>query len=490
MIKRDSIQRVLDTSRVEEVLSEFLSIRKRGSNFTARCPFHDEKTSSFSISPVRGIYKCFGCGKSGNSVSFLMDHESMTFIESIEYLAKKYNITLEQTERTQEEISQRSHRESLLILNEYATTQFQKNLNTEEGTRIARAYLKNRGYTDETIVKFRLGYSIDSWTDFSSQAKRDGYSEDLLVALGICKRNEQGQLRDFYKGRILFPIGNLNGKTIGFGARVLDTTTSTAKYLNSPENELYHKGSVLYGMHLAKKMIQQKDSCILVEGYTDVISLHQIGVEHVVSSSGTALSIEQVRMISRFTDNIYFLFDGDNAGINAVLRGLDIVLRYGMNLKVIILPTSHDPDSYIREYGADALKNYIDTQAIDVILYKLSRIDSIDIVKKAEQVQDIIKTIALIPDAIKRHFYIKEVAQRLDIEESILHRELKSHITPKDTPPVETKSIEEAIAPYISIDKQILIAEKQLEQSADTDLSITHKIQLLKLKKLINEREI
>lgn len=435
MIKQESIQRVLDASRVEEVLGDFLNVRKRGSSYLANCPFHEEKTPSFSISPAKGLYKCFGCGKAGTSVTFLMDYEKLAYVDAIKYLAKKYGIAIEETEQTAVEVEKRNLKDSLMIVNEYAAKQFSFYLNeTEEGRAIGKTYFEERGFSEKTIKEFQLGYCLDTWDSFSNQALKDGYNKDFLIQLGLSKENEKGTLRDFFKGRVIFPIHNLVGKPIGFGARILNTSEKAAKYLNSPENEIYHKSQVLYGMHIAKKSIPKENYCILVEGYTDVISLYQAGIENVVSSSGTALTIDQTKLVRRFTENLYILFDGDNAGIKAALRGLEIALESGLNVKLILLPPTHDPDSYVKLHGGQKLKEYIETEARDIVTFKANLYKEEagnDPIKKAELVRDIINTISIVSDNIKRSFYIKECAILLDIDENLLARETQKIIVNK-----------------------------------------------------------
>jgi len=427
MIKNSSIQQVMDTMRVDEVLADFLNLKRRGVNLLANCPFHDEKTPSFTISPAKGIYKCFGCGKSGNSVTFIMEHENISYIEAIRYLAKKYNIALEETEATGEEIQKTQEKESLYILNDFVAKYFQKNLlETEIGKTIALSYFKERGFTEKTIQDFQLGYCLDMRDELYKTLKREGFKEDYIVKLGLSKTYDDGGWRDFFRGRIMFPIHNLSGKVVGFGGRVLGNADKTAKYINSPENDIYHKSQILYGLHIAKKTIPKENYCILVEGYTDVISLYQAGVENVVSSSGTALTIEQLKLIRRFTENLHILYDGDKAGIKAALRGTDLALESGLNVNLTLLQGGHDPDSFVKEFGGQALKDHIEKQSSDIVTFKakLFKEEAGDSpVKRAELTKDIIQTISLVPDNIKRSFYIKECAILMGIEEDLLSRE-------------------------------------------------------------------
>lgn len=469
MIKNSSIQQVMDTMRVDEVLGDFLNLKRRGTNLLANCPFHDEKTPSFTISPTKGIYKCFGCGKSGNSVTFLMEHENISYIEAIRHLAKKYNITLEETEASGEEIQKSQERESLFILNEYANKYFQANLHdTEIGKTLALSYFKERGFSEKTIRDFQLGYCLDMRDELYKNLKRDGFKEDYIVKLGLAKKYEDESWRDFFRGRIMFPIHNLSGKVIGFGGRVMGNADKTAKYINSPESEIYHKSHVLYGMHLAKRAIPKENYCILVEGYTDVISLYQAGVENAVASSGTALTIEQLKLIRRFTENLHILYDGDKAGIKAALRGTDLALESGLNVNLTLLKEGHDPDSFVREFGGEALKEYIQKQSSDIVTFKakLYREEAgQDPLKRAELTKDIIHTISLVPDNIKRSFYIKECAILMGIEEELLSRESQRVINQRrKKQQMDSSRNEEFAAEYTSNLEEI---EQSIEQLSE-----------------------
>lgn len=425
----------MDSMRVEEILGDYIHIKKRGVNFMGNCPFHDEKTPSFVVSPAKGIYKCFGCGKSGNGITFLMEHENLSYIDAIRHIARKYHIELEEVEASPEELLKGQKRDSLFIINEFAANYFASNLyQTDEGKSIALSYFRERGFDDKTIEDFRLGYCLDSWDSFAQHALKSGYSEEYLIELGLIKKSEEGRYRDFFKGRILFPIHNLTGKVVGFGGRVMKNAENTAKYINSPENEIYHKSQILYGMHLAKKAIPKDNYCLLVEGYTDVISLYQGGIQNAVASSGTALTIEQLKLIRRFTENIYILYDGDKAGINAALRGTDLALDLGLNVKLVLLPDNHDPDSYIKAHGGAQLRTYIDTQSKDIVTFKAQLFQSDatqDPIQKAQLTKDIIQTISLVSDNIKRSFYIKECAIVMGIQEDILSREVQKIISQK-----------------------------------------------------------
>jgi DNA primase len=461
----------MDTMRVDEVLGDFVHLKRRGTNLIANCPFHDEKSPSFVVSPAKGIYKCFGCSKSGNGVTFLMEHENLSYVDSIRHLARKYNIQLEETESTAEELQKNNEKESLFILNEFANKYFQKNLlENEIGKAIALSYFKERGFSDKTIQDFQLGYCLDLKDEMYKVLKHQGFKEEYILQLGLAKKYDDGGWRDFFKGRIMFPIHNLSGKVVGFGARVMGSAENTAKYLNSPENEIYHKSQVLYGMFLAKKGIPKENYCLLVEGYTDVISLYQGGIENAVASSGTALTIEQLKQIRRFTENLYILYDGDKAGIKAALRGMDLALENGLNVSLILLPEGHDPDSYVREYGGEALKQYIKETAADIVTFKakLFREEAgNDPLKKAELTKNIIQTISLVSDNIKRSFYVKECAILMGIDEELINRETQMLINQKrKKQQTETRDKErqaEEFVNYESLPEDIAEDIKQLD---------------------------
>ncbi|MEX2379654.1 MAG: DNA primase, partial [Vicingaceae bacterium] len=358
MIPKQTVDEILETARVEEVVGDFVNLKKRGANLLGLCPFHNEKTPSFTVSPTKGIYKCFGCGKAGGAANFIMDHEHYTYPEALKYLADKYNIEIEEEEQTAEQIQQANEKESLFIVTQYAAEFFQQQLKeTESGRAIGLSYFKERGFREETIEKFKLGYSPDEWEAFTKAALDKGYKLDYLEKTGLTIVKGDKHF-DRFKGRVMFPIQNISGRVIGFGGRTLSADKKTAKYLNSPESEIYHKSRVLYGLNLAKKSIIEQDLCYLVEGYTDVISFHQNGVENVVASSGTSLTTEQIRLIKRYTPNITILFDGDTAGIKAAFRGIDMILEEGMNVKVLAFPEGEDPDSYARSKSMEELKSF------------------------------------------------------------------------------------------------------------------------------------
>jgi DNA primase len=427
MIPQDTIAQIFESSRVEEVIQDYITLKKRGVNMIGNCPFHNEKTPSFTVSPTKGIYKCFGCGKAGNSVNFMMDHEQMTYPEALRYLAKKYNIEIEEKEQSPEQMQAQSSRESLQIVNSYAQKFFSDQLlNTDEGKSIALSYFKERGYTEETIDKFQLGYNPGKWDSFTSSAIKQGYKEEFLLKAGLTK-GEPNKRFDFFKGRVMFPIHNITGRVIAFGGRILTNDKKTAKYFNSPETELYNKSKVLYGLYYAKQSIVKKNVCLLVEGYTDVISMSQRGVENVVSSSGTSLTEGQIKLIQRYTPNITILFDGDVAGIKASFRGIDMILKEGLNVKVVLFPNGEDPDSYAKKLSKPELEDFIDTNAKDFIRFKsdlLLEDAKNDPIKKADLVKEILATIAVINDEVKRSIYMTECSSRFDISERALYNEL------------------------------------------------------------------
>lgn len=429
MISQRSIQIVTDTARIEEVVGDYVNLKRAGSNLKGLCPFHNEKTPSFSVSPAKNICKCFGCGKGGDPVGFLMEIESLSYPEAIRQLAKRYNIELEETQNSQENREERQLQESLYLTNEYAKEYFQDQLlKTDEGKSIGLRYFKDRGFRDETIKKFGLGFTQQKKTAFTLKATMDGYKVEMLKKLGLT--TQYGN--DFFRERVMFSIHNLSGKTIAFAGRILNTEIKTAKYINSPETEIYHKSKVLYGAFFAKKTIRKEDECILVEGYTDVISLHQSGIENVVASSGTSLTEDQIRLIKRFTPNVKILYDGDAAGVKAALRGLDLVLEQDLNVRVVLLPDGEDPDSYMQSVGVTAFREYIDKEAKDFILFKTDLLlaeAADDPVKKAQVVKSVVESIARIPDPIKRSIYIKKCAQIVDVEEEALVVETNKMVT-------------------------------------------------------------
>jgi DNA primase len=430
MIPKETVDRIFDTARIEEVVGEFVSLKKRGVNMIGLCPFHNEKTPSFNVSPTRGIYKCFGCGKGGNSVNFIMEHEHLSYPEALRWLAKKYNITIEEEEQSPEQQLRDNERESLFIVSSFAQKHFTKNLHeTEEGKAIGLSYFHERGFRPDIIEKFQLGYSPEAWRDLTDAAIAAGYKLEYLVKAGLTIRNEEDATKYFdrFRGRVIFPVHNASGRVIAFGGRTLKTDKKLAKYINSPETEIYHKSNVLYGLFFAKKRIIEEDVCYLVEGYTDVTSMHQAGIENVVASSGTSLTVEQIRLIRRYTNNITILYDGDPAGIKASFRGIDLILEEGMNVRVLLFPDNDDPDSYSKKVSGEELKAFIKSNTKDFIRFKtelLSQDVAGDPIKKAGLIREIVESIALIPDAITRSVFVKDCSRILDIEEQTLLNEL------------------------------------------------------------------
>ena len=420
MISKETIARIIDTVRVEEVVSDFVNLKKRGVNYIGLCPFHNEKTPSFTVSAVKGIYKCFGCGKSGNAVSFVMEHEHFTYREALKYLATKYNIEVEEKERTNEEIIAENKKESLYIINSFAQNYFSEQLlNHEEGKTIGLSYFEERGLRKDTIDKFKLGYCPSEGDAFTKHAIKTGFQQELLQQLGLT--SQYG--KDFFRGRVLFTIHSVSGKVLGFGGRTLSADKKIPKYINSPETEIYFKSKIVYGIYQARKAIVEKDECFLVEGYMDVISLSQAGIENVVASSGTSLTQDQVRLIKRYSSNLTILYDGDSAGVKAAIRGLDIALEEGMNVKVVLLPSEHDPDTFVQKEGADGLIKYVVNNKKDLIHLKtdlfLEEAQN-DPVKIAGIIKDIVHSISLIPDSITRSLYIKQTSRTLNVEEQLL----------------------------------------------------------------------
>lgn len=427
MIDRQTIERILDAAQIVDVIQEFVPLKKRGVNYLGLCPFHNEKTPSFTVSPSKEIFKCFGCGKVGNSVNFIMEHEHLTYPEALKYLAGKYHIEVVEKERTLEEIEKQNERESLLVITSYAARQFTDNLfQSDEGNSVGLAYFRERGFRHDTLKKFEVGYSFEKRDAFSRKAIDDGYKQDFLVKTGLTIQHEE-RIFDRFSGRVMFPIHSLSGQVLGFGGRILKADPKSAKYLNSPESEIYHKSRIVYGIYQARKAITQEDRCYLVEGYTDVMSLHEANIENVVASSGTSLTQEQVRLIKRFTQNITILYDGDPAGIKASIRGIDLVLEEGMNVKIVLLPDGEDPDSYSKKVSNEEFTKYIRERETDFIRFKTQLLISEsnnDPVQKANLIKDVVKSIAVIPEAITRTVYIKECSIVLEVSEPILYHEV------------------------------------------------------------------
>lgn len=428
MIPKDTVDKIIETSRIEEVVGDFVSLKRRGTSMIGLCPFHNEKTPSFHVSVGKGIFKCFGCGKGGDSVRFIMEHEKATYPEALRYLANKYSIEIAEVENTPEEQAVNDRRESLYIVSAWAAKFFQQQmLETDEGKSIGLSYFKERGFRDDIIKKFELGYSPDVWDALTQSAITEGYNIQFLEETGLTIRKENEKFYDRFRGRVMFPIHSFTGRVIGFGGRTLKTDKAVPKYVNSPESDIYHKSNVLYGLFFAKKSMRDEDNCYLVEGYADVLSVHQAGIENVVASSGTSLTIEQIRMIGRFTKNITILYDGDEAGIKASLRGLDMILEEGLNVKIVLFPDGDDPDSYVQKFGSAAFKSHIEGNKKDFILFKTSILlkdAGNDPIKRAGIIREVVESIAKIPDGIKASVFVRECSSLLQIEERVLISEL------------------------------------------------------------------
>jgi DNA primase len=426
VIKKESIERVRETARIEDVVGDYVSLKKRGANMLGLCPFHNEKTPSFTVSPAKGIYKCFGCSASGDSLKFIMELEHFSYPDAIKYLAKKYNIELEETEITPEYRHELDVKESLFAVNQFAEQHFIHNLwEDEKGQAIGLSYFIERGFTDATIKKFRLGYAQDEWTHFTTAAQQEGYKIEYLKAVGLTSSGEKNL--DVYRGRVMFPIHNISGRVLGFGGRILKQDKNSPKYINSPESDIYNKSNVLYGLYFAKNTIVKQDNCFLVEGYTDVIALHQAGIENVVASSGTSLTEGQIQLIKRYTPNITILYDGDAAGIKASFRGINMILSSGMNVSVVLFPDGEDPDSYSRKVSLEELTTFLSNKAQNFIRFKtdiLMKDAGSDPLKKAAVIRDMVESIALIPDGIKRSLFVQECSSIMKIEEQVLLNEL------------------------------------------------------------------
>ena len=423
MIPKETVDRIIDAARVEDVVGDFVSLKRRGANFVACCPFHNEKTPSFYVSPAKGIFKCFGCGKVGTAVGFVMEHENLSYGEALKFLAKKYNIEVVEKEESAEDIALRQRNESLMLVSEFAAGFFKDSLKTEEGHAIGYAYFKSRGLEDATIEKFGLGWAPLSRHALADAAREAGYKEEFLVDTGLCVKRDDGSLSDRFFDRVIFPIHSVNGRPIAFGGRTLRTDKTVAKYVNSPETEIYVKSRSLYGIYFARNEIVRQDRCFLVEGYLDVISMHQLGITNVAASSGTSLTVEQVRLIKRFTENVTIIYDGDSAGIHAALRGIGLVLKEGLNVKVVLLPDGDDPDSFSRKHTLEEVRNFIDSHEQDFIEFKSDILlgeAGDDPLKRANLINDIADTVALIPDAVKRSVYVDVCSRKFNIDSQIL----------------------------------------------------------------------
>ena len=432
MIPYETVDRILDTAQIADVVGDFVTLKKRGANYTACCPFHNEKTPSFYVSPSKGIYKCFGCGKSGTAVGFVMEHESLSYVEALKYLAKKYHIEVVEKEETAEEIAQKQRNESLLLVSEYAGKFFKDSLQTPEGQAIGYQYFKSRGLEDETIRKYGLGWAPTDRRALSEAARAAGYKEEFLTETGLCIRYDDGRLVDRFFDRVIFPIHSVSGRVIAFGGRTLKTDKTVAKYVNSPSTEIYDKSRSLYGIYFAKNEISRQDKCILVEGYLDVLSMHQLGITNVVASSGTSLTVDQIRLIRKFTSNVTIIYDGDSAGIKAALRGIGLVLKEGLNVKIVLLPEGQDPDDFAKKHPLEEVQEHIARTEQDFISFKTELLlgeAGNDPLKKANLINDVADTIALIPDAIIRAVYVRSCAGRFEIDEQILSDRVNSSRT-------------------------------------------------------------
>jgi DNA primase len=429
-LTRETIDQIQQSIDVVEVIGDFVTLKRKGHYYSGCCPFHNEKTPSFTVTPSKGIYKCFGCGKGGDAIQFIMEHEGASYVEAMAYMAKKYNIEIKEEELSEEQNVEQSEKDSMLVVTNYASQYYVDQLwNSEDGKSIGLSYFKERGFRDETIKKFELGFSHDQWDSFTKDAVGKGYKTEFLTKTGLSIERDNAndstekKFFDRFRGRVMFPIHNVAGRVIAFGARILKTDKTQAKYLNSTESVVYHKSKVLYGLYQAKQAIRKEEECLLVEGYTDVVSLHQSGVENVVASSGTSLTEDQIKLIKRYTPNITILYDGDSAGIKAALRGVDLILQQDMNVSIVVFPEGEDPDSYVQKIGPTAFKEYIKNTKRDFISFKtaisLKEVGS-DPIKRAEVIKDIVESIAKVPDAIKRSVFFRECSKLLEIDEQIL----------------------------------------------------------------------
>lgn len=478
MIDRATIDRIQDAAQIVDVVSDFVTLKKKGVNYVGLCPFHDDRTPSFSVSPSKNICKCFSCGEGGTAVHFIMKHEQLSYYEALKYLARKYNIEVRERELTDEEKVQASERESMFIINDYARTYFQNILHTNnEGRNVGLTYFKERGFRDDIIKKFELGYALEQRDALSSDALRLGYKKDLLIKTGLVAGGENNSpLYDRFRGRVIFPVHTLSGKVVAFGGRILRKSDKLAKYVNSPESEIYSKSRELYGLYFAKRAIVKEDRCFMVEGYTDVLSMHQAGIENVVSSSGTALTTGQIRLIRRFTQNMTVLYDGDAAGISAALRGIDLLLEEGMNVKVVLLPEGEDPDSFARKQNAESFNNFIAKNEVDFIRFKAQLLlneTQNDPVKRAGLIANIVESIAHIPDGIKRSVYIKDSANLLQISEKLLVQEVnKVRLKKYDQ---QKRAIRPSLRNTSSKPEQQTATSSQTPSHKELDKDISHK---------------
>ncbi len=470
MINRETIDEVKSRVDIVDVISDFVSLKRSGQNYKALSPFSNEKSASFFVVPAKGIFKDFSSGKGGDAITFVMEHEGMSYLEAIRFLAKKYGVEIQETAQSDELREQQSEREGLYILMNFAKDYYHQNLfESEEGKAIGLSYFRERGFNDRTIQKFELGYALEGWNNLSDEAIKKNYNKDLLEKTGLVVKNEEGRTYDRFRGRVIFPVQNLSGKVIAFGARMMGKDKNQPKYINSPETEIYHKSNVLYGLYQAKNIIRQKDNCFLVEGYTDVLSMHQADVENVVASSGTALTEEQIKLIKRFTENVTVLFDGDAAGIKAALRGIDLILKGGLNVRVVLLPDNDDPDSYSRKVGTSEFQRYLAQKSQDFISFKsglYANEAGNDPIKKAESIKEIVGSIALIPDPIKRSVYLQETSQQLKISEAVLLTELNKLLVDERNKRQKEKG--QSSRPSVSVDNNELV-----ESTVDANIGPT-----------------
>ena len=429
MIPQETVNLILDTARIEDVIGDFVTLKRRGGSYVACCPFHSEKTPSFYVTPSKGIYKCFGCGKAGSAVGFIMEYEHLSYVEALRYLAKKYGIEIVEEDLTPEVLAARQRNESLMLVSEFAGKFFKEQLNTKEGHSIGYAYFRSRGLEDETIEKYGLGWAPKGHKAFTEAARKEGYKDEYLFETGLCAQREDGSLYDRFSDRVMFPIHSVSGRVIAFGGRTLVTDKSVAKYVNSKESEIYVKSRSLYGIYFAKSEISKQDKVYLVEGYLDVLSMHQIGITNTVASSGTSLTVEQIRLMKRFTDNVTIMYDGDSAGIHAALRGIDMVLKEGMNVKIVLLPDGDDPDSFSRKHTLEEVQQFIASHEQDFIGFKTDLLlgdAGDDPLKKANIINEIADTISVIPDMVKRSVYVDSCAAKFKIESDILFARIRS----------------------------------------------------------------
>ena len=486
MIDEATKQRILDAAKIEEVVGDFVTLRRRGVNLIGLCPFHNEKTPSFTVSPSKNICKCFGCGKGGTPVNFIMQHEHLSYPDALRYLAKKYNIEIVEKELTAEEMQARTKRESMMALNEFAGRYFVDQLwRTEEGQSVGLSYFRERGFSDAILQKFQLGYSQNQYHAFSDEAIKSGFSATVLSDVGLATRSDRGGMVDRFRGRVMFPVHSLSGRIVAFGGRVLVQTEKSAKYVNSPESEIYHKSNELYGIYFAKESMVQNDAVYLVEGYTDVLSMHEAGIQNVVASSGTSLTQGQIRMIHRFTSNITVLYDGDAAGIKASIRGIDLLLEEGMNVKVVLLPDGDDPDSFAKKHNANELIEYIKEHQVDFIQFKSGLLladAGNDPIKKSQLINDIVQSIAVIPDAITRSLYIQECAIRFSVRESLLGEAVQKLRQQKQV----QKPVQEP-APIANATASVIVPiEPEIAQKAGAELPYTYNQEQVIMRYLVN----